>query len=64
MSALESAVAEITRRTVLFQAAATQRGGYSPDRNETGNVLPRLVVGVIDNVDQLVAGAQDGAPHP
>jgi hypothetical protein len=61
-SALESAVAEITRRTVLFQAAATQRGGYAAYRHETGNVLPRLLV-VIDCADQLFARNDKLARH-
>lgn len=53
IAALESAAAEITRRTVLFQAAGTQRDGYRQYREETGNPLPRLVV-VIDSAEILL----------
>ena len=54
VSALESAVAEITRRLVLFQAADTSRGGYRQYREETGNTLPRLVV-IVDGAEELFA---------
>ncbi len=54
VSALESAVAEITRRLVLFQAADTSRGGYRQYRDETGNALPRLIV-IVDGADELFA---------
>ena len=54
VSALESAVAEITRRLVVFQAADTSRGGYRQYREETGNPLPRLVV-IVAGADELFA---------